>query len=62
MHKKMQMLLILLLSLLSEKDAVVDKVPNKPTTHTGTHTRSKQSSITIQAMTNDTLLQLREDT
>jgi hypothetical protein len=54
MHKKIPMLPILLLS---EKDAVMDKVPKQPTTYTGT--QSKQSSITIQAMTNDTLLQLR---
>jgi hypothetical protein len=38
------------------KDAVVDKALKKPTTHAGTHTQSNQSSITIQAMTNDTLL------
>jgi hypothetical protein len=36
--------------------AVMDKVPKQPMTHTGTHTQSNQSSITIQAMTNDTLL------
>jgi hypothetical protein len=35
---------------------VVDKVPKQPMTHTDTHTQSNQSSITIQAMTNDTLL------
>jgi hypothetical protein len=51
---------VLLLSLLSKKDAVVDKVPKQPTTHTGTHTQSNKSSITIQAMTNATLLQLRK--
>jgi hypothetical protein len=38
------------------KDAVVDKVPKQLTTHIGTHTQSNQSSITIQAMTNDTIL------
>jgi hypothetical protein len=42
------------------KDAIVDKVPKQPTTHTGTHTQSNQSSITIQVMTNDTLLHLGE--
>jgi hypothetical protein len=57
MHRKMQMLQVLLLS---KKDAVVDKVPKQPMTHTGTHTQSKKSSITIQAMTNNTLLQLRK--
>jgi hypothetical protein len=57
MHRKMQMLQVLLLS---KKDAVVDKVPKQPTTHTGTHTQSKKSSIAIQAMTNNTLLQLRK--
>jgi hypothetical protein len=40
------------------KDVIVDKVPKQPTTHTGTHTQSNQSSITIQVMTNDTLLHL----
>jgi hypothetical protein len=34
----------------------MDKAPKQPTTHNGTHTQSNQSSITIQAMTNDTLL------
>jgi hypothetical protein len=38
------------------KDVVADKAPKQPMTHTGTHTQSNQSSITIQAMTNDTLL------
>jgi hypothetical protein len=42
--------------IISMKDAVVDKVPKKPMTHNGTHTQSNQSSITIQAMTNNTLL------
>jgi hypothetical protein len=42
--------------IISMKDAVVDKVPKQPTTHTGTHTQSNQSSITIQVITNDTLL------
>jgi hypothetical protein len=42
--------------IISMKDAVVDKAPKQPTTHTGTHTQLNQSSITIQVMTNDTLL------
>jgi hypothetical protein len=37
-------------------DVVMYKVPKQPMTHTGTHTQSNQSSITIQAMTSDTLL------
>jgi hypothetical protein len=37
-------------------DAVVDKALKQPTTHISTHTQSNQSSITIQAMTNSTLL------
>jgi hypothetical protein len=40
------------------KDAVVDKASKQPMTHTSTHTQSNQSSIAIQAMTNDTLLHL----
>jgi hypothetical protein len=60
MHKKLQMLQLLLLSLLSKKEVVMHKVPKQPTTHTGTHTQSNKSSITIQVMTNDTLLQLRK--
>jgi hypothetical protein len=36
----------------------MDKVLKQPTTHTGAHTQSNQSSITIQVMTNDTLLDL----
>jgi hypothetical protein len=60
MHNKMQMLQLLLLSLLSKKEVVMHKVPKQPTTHTGTHTQSNKSSITIQVMTNDTLLQLRK--
>jgi hypothetical protein len=40
------------------KDVAVDKVLKQPTTHTNTHTQSNQSSITIQAMANDTLLHL----
>jgi hypothetical protein len=39
MHKKIQMLPILLLS---KKDAVVDKAPKKPMSDTSTHTQSKQ--------------------
>jgi hypothetical protein len=42
------------------KDAVMDKALKQPMTHTGTHTQSNQSSITIQVMTNDTLLHLRK--
>jgi hypothetical protein len=38
------------------KDAVMEKALKQPTTHTGTHTQSNQSSITIQMMTNDTIL------
>jgi hypothetical protein len=41
---------------ISRKDAVMDKVSKQPMTHTSTHTQSNQSSITIQTMTNDTLL------
>jgi hypothetical protein len=41
--------------ILSKKDAVMDKAPKQPMTHAGTHTK-KKSSITIQVMTNDTLL------
>jgi hypothetical protein len=39
-----------------KKDVVMDKAPKQPMTHTSTHTQPNQSSITIQAMTNDTLL------
>jgi hypothetical protein len=46
--------------IVSKKDAVVDKALKQPTTHTGRHTPSNQSSITIQAMTNNTLLKLRK--
>jgi hypothetical protein len=42
--------------IISMKDAVVDKAPKQPTTHTETHTQSNQSSITIQAMNSNTLL------
>jgi hypothetical protein len=38
----------------------MDKVHNQPTTHTGTHTQSIQSPITIQMMTNDILLHSRK--
>jgi hypothetical protein len=38
------------------KDAVMDKARKQPMTHTSTHTLSNQSSITIEVMTNDTLL------
>jgi hypothetical protein len=44
--------------IISGKDAVVDKVPKQPTTHTSTHTQSNKASITTQAMSNDTLLHL----
>jgi hypothetical protein len=65
MHGKMQMLQVLLFSLLSKKDAIMDKVPKQPMTHTDTSpgvlfTQSNKSSITIQVVTNDTLLQLRK--
>jgi hypothetical protein len=40
MHKKMQMLQFLLLSL--RKDVVVDKAPKQPMTHTSTHAQTKQ--------------------
>jgi hypothetical protein len=33
--------------IISKKDVVVDKVPKQPITHTGTHTQTNQSSITI---------------
>jgi hypothetical protein len=39
----------------SKKDVVMDKVLKQPMTHTSTHTQPKESSITIQVMTNDTL-------
>jgi hypothetical protein len=42
--------------IISMKDAVMDKTLKQPMTHTSTHTQSNQSSITIQAMTNNTLL------
>jgi hypothetical protein len=42
--------------IISKKDVVVDKATKQPTTHTSTHTQSNQSSITIQAMTNNTSL------
>jgi hypothetical protein len=57
MHWKMEMLQVLLLS---KKDVIMDKVSKQPMTHTGTHTQSKESSITIQEMTNNMLLQLRK--
>jgi hypothetical protein len=37
MHRKIQMLQVLLFSLLTKKDVVVDKVPKQPMTHTDTH-------------------------
>jgi hypothetical protein len=46
--------------IISMKDVVMDKVPKQPTTHTGTHTQLNQSSITIKAMTNNTLLHSRK--
>jgi hypothetical protein len=46
----------IIITIISKKDAVMDKAPKQPMTITGTHTQSNQSSITIQAMTNDTLL------
>jgi hypothetical protein len=57
MHRKIQMLQVLLLSLSSKKDAVMDKVPKQPMTHT---LNQNKSSIIIQVMTNDILLQLCE--
>jgi hypothetical protein len=42
--------------IISMRDAVLDKALKQPMTHTGSHTQSNQSSITIQVMTNDTLL------
>jgi hypothetical protein len=44
------------ITFISMKDAVMDKAPKQATTHTGIHTQPNQSSINIQAMTNDALL------
>jgi hypothetical protein len=60
MHKEMQMLQILFLSLSSKKDVVMDKMLKQTMTHTATHTKSKQIINHHTAMTNDTLLQLGE--
>jgi biopolymer transport protein ExbD len=54
----MHTLLIFIIVTISKKDAVMDKVPKQPTAHTNTHTQQNQSSITIKAMTNDTLPRL----
>jgi hypothetical protein len=52
----------IIIIIISMKDAVVDKAPKQPMTNTSTDAQSNQSSITIQEMTNDTLLHSGEKT